>query len=58
MRPLARESRSEVAELCDLDLQFAFQRARTLRENIQDQLTSIDDTKTEFLFEVARLRGT
>ena len=57
MRPLTRQARSEVAELRDLDLQLALQRARALRENIEDQLAAIDDAKIEFLFEVARLRG-
>ena len=41
----------------DFDLQLALQRARALRENIEDELAAIDDAKVEFLFEVARLRG-
>jgi hypothetical protein len=57
MRPLPRESRGQVTELRDLDLQLALQRARALRENIEDQLTPIDDAKVEFLLEVAGLRG-
>lgn len=56
MRPLTRQPRREVTELRDLDLQLALQRARALRENIEDQLAAIDDAKVEFLFEVAGLR--
>jgi hypothetical protein len=58
MRPLARQSRREVTELRNLDLQLALQRARALRENVEDQLAAIDDAKVEFLFEVAGLRRT
>src|SRR5580704_8079431 len=58
MRPLPRQARREVAELRDLDLQLAFESARALRENIENQLTPIDDAKIEFLFQVARLRRT
>ena len=57
MRPLPRQPRCEVTELRDLDLQLALQRARALRENIEDELAAIDDAKVEFLFEVAGLRG-
>src|ERR1700694_3542696 len=56
MRPLPRQSRRQVTELRDLDLQLALQGARALRENIEDQLAAIDDAKVEFLFEVAGLR--
>ena len=58
MRPLASESRREITQLRDLDLQLAFEGARALRENIENQLASIDDAEVQFLFEVARLRRT
>ena len=38
-------------------MQLALQRARALRENVEDQLAAIDDAKVEFLFEVAGLRS-
>jgi len=56
MRPLPRQSRSQVTELRDLDLQLALQGARALRENIEDQLAAIDDAKVELLLEVTGLR--
>ena len=58
MRPLASESRREITQLRDLDLQLAFEGARALRENIENQLASIDDAEVQFLFEVAGLRRT
>jgi hypothetical protein len=57
MRPLARQSRRQVTELRDLDLQLALQGPRALRENIEDQLAAIDDAKIEFLFQIAGLCG-
>ncbi len=41
----------------DFDLQLALQRARALRENIEDKLATVDDAKIEILLEVARLCG-
>ena len=58
MRPLARQARLQITELRDLDLEFAFERVRALRENIEDQLAAIDHTDLEFVLEIARLRGT
>jgi len=57
MRPLPSKSRREIAELRDFDLQLALEGARALREDIENQLTAIDDAKVEFLLEVAGLRG-
>ena len=37
-------------------MQLALQRARALRENVEDQLAPIDDAEIQFLFEVAGLR--
>ena len=57
MRPLARQARLQVGELRDLDLQLAFQGARTQREDIENQLAAIDHAQLEFIFKIARLRG-
>src|SRR5260370_16931870 len=57
MRPLACETRLEIAELRDFDLQLTFQRARALREDIENELAAIDYPELEFLLEIARLRG-
>jgi hypothetical protein len=58
MRPLSSQSRREITQLRDLDLQLSFEGARALRENIEDQLASIDDAEIQLLFKVARLCGT
>jgi hypothetical protein len=57
MRPLASESRLQITELRDLDLEFAFEGVRALREDIENQLAPIDDANLELAFEIARLRG-
>ena len=57
MRPLARQSRLQITELRDLDLQLALERMRALRENIENQLAAIDHANLEFILEIARLRG-
>ena len=57
MSPLPRQSRLQIAELGDLDLQFTFQRPRALRKNIKDELRAIDDAQLELTLQIARLRG-
>ncbi len=44
-------------ELCQLDLQLAFETARTLRENIEYQAGSIEHAALEFPLEIALLTG-
>ena len=57
MAPLAGETRLQIAQLRDFDLQFALERARALREDIENQLAAIDNAELELVFEIARLRG-
>ena len=57
MAPLAGQTRLQIAQLGDFDLQFAFERARALREDIENQLAAIDHPELELVFEIARLRG-
>ena len=57
MGPLARQARLQIAQLRDLDLELALQRARALGEDVEDELAAIDHAQLEFLFQVARLRG-
>src|SRR5207245_4918117 len=54
---LASEPRLQITQLRDLDLEFAFQRMRALREDIENQLAPIDHANLELVFEIARLRG-
>ncbi len=55
--PSAHKPRRQMLELCELDLQFAFMAVRALRKDIEDQAYPIDHAATQFLFEVAFLRG-
>ena len=58
MGPLPGQPRLQIAQLGDLDLQLALERARPLREDIEDQLAAIDHAELELVLEIARLRGT
>src|SRR5687767_3246571 len=51
------ETRHQVLELGELDLELAFARLRATREDVEDQLRAIDDLAIEDAFEVAQLRG-
>jgi hypothetical protein len=54
--PRANEARSEILQLCELDLQLAFVTARALREDIEDQAGSVDDTSVKRTLKIALLR--
>ena len=56
MGPLARETRQQIFELCQLDLQLAFVAARALGENIENELAAVDDPDFERRFQIALLR--
>ena len=58
MGPLAGQSRLQIAELGDFDLQLAFEGARALGEDIENKLAAIDNAQLQFIFEIASLRGT
>ena len=53
--PAADQARGKVPELRELDLQLAFEAARALCENIQDQACPVEHAAIEFAFEVAFL---
>ena len=55
--PAAHQARRYVLELGKLDLQLAFEGARALREDVQDQAAAIQHAAIEFLLEVAFLAG-
>ena len=57
MAPGAGETRLQIAQLRDLDLELALESARALGEDVENQLTAIDDAELELLFEITRLRG-
>ena len=50
------ETRHEVLQLRQFDLQLAFPRARPARKNIEDQLGAIDDGPPDGTLEVSQLR--
>ncbi len=56
MRPLARQARQQIFELCKFYLHLALVAARALGENIEDQLAAIDDAHFERRFQIALLR--
>jgi hypothetical protein len=58
MRPLAREPRLQITQLRDFDLQLAFEAARTLRKDVEDELAPIDYPQVEFVLEIAGLSRT
>ena len=55
--PAAHQARRQVLELRELDLQLAFEAARALREDVEDQAAAIEHAALEFLLEVAFLAG-
>ena len=55
--PHSGEARQKILQLRQLNLQSAFPAARALRENIQDQLCSIEDFAREQILQVPSLRG-
>src|SRR6202521_1016514 len=57
MDPLARQARLQIAELRDLDLELALQRARALGEDVEDELAAVDHAQLQLLLQVARLCG-
>ena len=50
------QPRQQVLQLRQLDLQLAFARARTPREDVENQLRAIDDLAIEALVQLAQLR--
>src|SRR5216683_652647 len=52
---LSSEPRKHIVQLRQLDLQLAFAAARMPRENIQDQLSAIDDAARRVFFDIALL---
>ena len=57
MGPLPRQSRLQIAQLSDLDLQLTLEGTGALREDIENQLAAIDDTDFELVLQIARLCG-
>src|ERR1700691_4730299 len=57
MHPLAGEARLQIGELGDFNLELALQRARPQGEDVEDQLTAIDNAELELFFQITRLRG-
>ncbi len=55
--PESRESRQQMLQLREFDLQFAFARAGALREDVENQRRAIQDFAVEDFFQVAALRG-
>ena len=55
--PLPRQARQEVLELRQLDLHLALERARALREDVEDEGAAVDDLALAALLEVALLSG-
>src|SRR5581483_4253827 len=54
--PHAAHPRQVVLELCELDLELPLGRCRVLREDVQDQLRAVDDTRVQRVLEVTLLR--
>ena len=55
--PQSAQSREVVLELRLIDLVLALGASRVLREDVEDELRSIDDTKLQCVFESALLTG-
>src|SRR5207247_217406 len=55
--PLACQPRQEVLELRQLDLHLALERARPLREDVEDEGAAVDHLALAALLEVALLGG-
>src|SRR6266446_5406834 len=56
MGPLARQSWQQILALRQLNLQLALIAARPLREDIENELTAINNANLERCFQVALLR--
>ncbi len=56
-RPRSGEPRQQVFQLRQLHLPLAFTRSRAAREDVEDQLRSIDDLALEPVLELAQLAG-
>lgn len=56
--PAAHQARRHVLELGQLDLQLAFVRAGTLREDVQNQASAVDDTTLGQFLKIALLHRT
>ncbi len=57
MSPKSRESREQMLELRQLDLQLAFARPGALGEDVEDERRAVENLALEDFFEVAALRG-
>src|SRR5207344_121719 len=55
--PKARQSRQQMLQLRQLNLQLAFPRAGALREDVEDQRGAVENFGAEDFFQVAALRG-
>ena len=54
--PKAGQARQQMLQLRQFDLQFAFPRARPLRENIQNQRGAVQHLAAEDIFQIPALR--
>ena len=54
--PHAAHAREVVLELRELDLELAFRTHRVLREDVEDQLRAVDDTRLQLVLEQPLLR--
>ncbi len=55
--PAAHEARGHVLQLREFDLQLAFERARALRKDVEDQAAAVEHAALQFLLEIAFLAG-
>ena len=55
MSPLTGQAGLQVAQLRNLDLQLAFERAGALRKDVENKLAPIDNAQLEFVFQIAGL---
>src|SRR5256885_6029463 len=55
--PHSRQARQQILQLRQLNLQTAFAAARALREDVENELGSIDYLAREQSFQIASLRG-
>ena len=56
--PHAGQSRQQILQLRQFDLQLAVLRLRTLRKNIKNELRPVENLPLENFFQIAALRGT
>src|SRR4051794_36144172 len=57
VRPHSGQTREQILQLRELDLQAPFATARALREDVEDELRAIEHLAIEHLLEVAPLCG-